>query len=86
MHSFYCLRCGSYKRVIREVWSQNSEGPDSIQLIQHKKMKPKIVDVIKLRREPRRPAYYLTICGKCGAPVTTVCRAGSINKPWELDL
>ena len=77
--SYFCFKCGPFMIVIREVWSKNSESPDSIQLIQHEDMIPQIVDEIRLSQKPRRPAYFLAICGKCGAPVTTVCKAASMN-------
>jgi len=68
--SFYCKNCRNIGKVMVEVWSEHSQGPVKLLLIQHDDFIAKVVDEIELNDSKCAEGHHYPFCGDCGMLVT----------------
>lgn len=64
--TFYCEACNSIGKVYVEYWTNQSDGPYKIDLIQHDDFIAIAVDEIKIIRKPKGEILQFPFCGHCG--------------------
>ena len=64
---FFCKKCGPFKRVLIEFWTEGAEGPFKIEVVQHQGVVAHIIETIEIHSHgdsPQRPYHF---CGMCTA-------------------
>ena len=74
--TFFCNKCNSVGKVLVECWTDNSDGPYKIELIQHENLVAKKVEQIDIHKKPKGEIYKYHFCGHCG---------NILNKPLDSD-
>jgi len=63
---FFCTNCNEIGKVYVECWTDTSEGPYKILLVQHSDEGAIIVDDIRISVKPRGEKIKYHHCGTCG--------------------
>ena len=63
---FICPDCGPFVRVIVEQWSDGSDGPNRLTLIQHYNKKAIVFDTIRVGSKRKKKQHLYNFCAECG--------------------
>ena len=63
---FICPDCGPFVRVIVEQWSDGSNGPNRLTLIQHYNKKAIVFDTIRVGSKCKKKQHLFNFCAECG--------------------
>ena len=63
---FFCNTCNQVGKVFVECWTEESEGPHKIKLIQHSEIGAVEVDEIRITAKPKGKELRYHHCGSCG--------------------
>ena len=64
--TFFCEKCKTIGKVLVELWTEKSEGPYKLQLVQHKDYVAIIVDEIRINEKSNGEDIHFHYCGDCG--------------------
>ena len=64
--TFFCYECNKVGRVFVECWTDRSDGPYKIELLQHEDIKAFKVDEIRINKKPKGKIIRFPFCGHCG--------------------
>ncbi len=74
--AFFCENCTLIGKVFVECWTNKSNGPFKIELLQHEDLIAFKVDEIRINKKPKGKIIRFPFCGHCGF---------LINQPFDSD-
>ena len=74
--TFFCEKCKSIVKIFVECWTDKSDGPYKIELVQHNNTIAIKVDEIPIHDKPKGKTSRFHYCGVCGQ---------SLGLPYDSD-
>jgi hypothetical protein len=69
--TFFCDRCNTVGKVFVECWTDGSDGPYKVDLVQHENHIAFAVGEIIITRKPKGDTIRYHFCGNCGQLLDT---------------
>ena len=63
---FICPNCGPAVNVLSEQWSEHTDGPHSIEVIQHEEGVAMLIGSIELHPRRKGKQIAFSFCAECG--------------------
>ena len=64
--TFFCDTCKIVGKVLVECWTDKSDGPYKINLVQHENLMAMEVGQISINKKPKGDTIRFHFCGHCG--------------------
>ena len=64
--TFFCYECNNVGRVFVECWTDRSDRPFKIELLQHEDLIAFKVDEIRINNKQKGKIIRFPFCGQCG--------------------
>ena len=63
---FICHNCGPAGKILSEQWTKHTDGPHTIDVIQHEKGVAMLVSKISIKPKPDGKQLFFSFCADCG--------------------
>ena len=65
---FICHNCGPAGKILLEQWTEHTDGPHTIDVIQHEEGVAMLVSKISIKPKAEGRQLFFSFCANCGEP------------------